>query len=372
MLITEMRIGFVQVELLANPLCAKPAPSIPFSFLLSGPQFRTQFSPQGEGVCVAPWESGYARSFWPYYAQGSRQNTQEIWRAMVPLEFPLSFSLKPSWPGAGFARAFLYPWGIGLIVDVSISGKMQFADAINKALEVRWSALSAVQTTGTTSNVPITKLLGMLFDTVRQAAFGAASKGMTKDVFTVVTPMNGEGDDLAQKIQQGDNVQKGLEALVRWERKWTNIQPPPLATNTLKTKGNASENHLLYYSDRGRAVWFPGYFSSSGDLDERLPLYHENLTMAALQTESLGLMARHVAQQLDNSKTANDWSVTYTVCAQRVAGLLGRLYGGATDIYRSRSVQNHIERSFKDDVNKLRENFGMDPLKDKTEEKSGA
>jgi hypothetical protein len=365
MLITAMRVSFVQFELLASPLRAKPAPSIPFPFLLNGPDFRTQFAWPAAGPCRPPWQKDYARSFWKYYAQFPRTSTQEIWRAMAPLEKPLSWSLKPSWEGDSLAKAFLYPWGIGILVDVSITGKMQFEDAINKAIEVRRSAVTSIQAATTSSSAPMTKLLGLLFDYVRAAAFGTIDRGVTGGLFTVATIVDGEGDDLRQAIQQGSNLHKGLEGLVSWNNKWEKIQPLPLAANTVKTKGSAPANHLLYGNSRGRAVWFPEYFSSAtgDDQDERLPLYHQNLTMAALHTEGLCLLARDVAQQFDNNRTANDWSFAYADCAQRVAGILGRLYGGTMDTYRSGSVQNHIQGSFKDDVNTMRTGLGMKELK---------
>jgi hypothetical protein len=366
MLITAMRASFVQFELLASPLYAKTAPSIPFSFLLNGPGFRTQFASPIKSTCRPPWDKDYARSFWKYYAQFPRSNTLEIWRAMVPLEYPLFWSLKPSWEGDSQAKAFLYPWGIGILVDVSITGKMQFDDAINKAVEVRRSALTTFQASTTSASAPINKLLGSLFDHVRAIAFGTTPKGVQGELFTVVTFVDGEGDDLGQAIQQSSTVHKGLEGLVGWNDKWNKSQPPPLAASTLKIRGSAPVNHLLYGSNRGRAVWFPEYFASgaSDDPDERLPLYHQNLSMAALHTESLCLMARDVANQFDNNRTPNDWSFAYADCAKRVAGILGRLYGGTTDTYRSRSVQNHIQKSFKDTVNAMRTGLGMSELKD--------
>ena len=367
-----MRASFVQFEVLAGPLTTQTPPSIPFPFLLNGPGFRTQFVSATKGPCRPPWEKDYARSFWQYYAQFPRLNTQEIWRAMVPLEYPLSWSLKPSWEGDSQAKAFLYPWGIGILVDVSITGKMQFDDAINKAVEVRRSALTTIQAATTSASASINKLLGSLFDHVRPIAFGATPKGVQGELFTVVTFVDGEGDDLAPAIQQSSNVHKGLEGLVGWNNKWNKSQPPPLAASTLKIKGSAPANHLLYGNTRGRAVWFPEYFAGgvSDDPDERLPLYHQNLTMAALHTESLCQMARDVANQFDNNRTTSDWSVAYAECATRVAGILGRLYGGTTDTYRSGSVQNHIQRSFKDTVNAMRTGLGMKELKDKEKDNS--
>jgi hypothetical protein len=360
-----MRASFVQFELIAGPLTAQTAPSIPFSFLLNGPDFRTQFASPIKSPCRPPWDKDYARSFWKYYAQFPRLNTQEIWRAMVPLEYSPFWSLKPSWEGDSQAKAFLYPWGIGLLVDVSITGKMQFDDAIDKAVEVRRLALTTIQATATNESASITKLLGSLFDHVRAIAFGTTPKGTQGDLFTVVTVVDGEGDDLGQAIQQSNNLHKGLEGLVGWNDKWKRSQPPPLAASTLKIKGSAPVNHLLYGNSRGRAVWFPEYFASGGasaDPDERLPLYHQNLTMAALHTESLCQMARDVANQFDNNRTVNDWSFAYADCAKRVAGILGRLYGGTTDTYRSGSVQSHIQKSFKDKVNAMRVGLDMKEL----------
>src|SRR5271165_2036357 len=110
MRIKEVRISFIQVEFLGALLCSRQAPSIPFSFLLSGPLFQGQYTKTlaNRGPVNAPWAwDGYAWFYWGYYL-GDNRSPKQQWRALVPLEYQLAASISPSWPGKAIARAYLY------------------------------------------------------------------------------------------------------------------------------------------------------------------------------------------------------------------------------------------------------------------------
>src|ERR1017187_118292 len=133
MRIKEVRISFIQVEFLGALLRSRQAPSIPFSFLLSGPLFQGQYTQAlaNRGPVNAPWAwEGYALVFWRYYL-GITRSPKQQWRTLVPLEYQLATSISPSWSGKAIARAYLYPWGIGSLVDVSLTGLWSFDDAVS-------------------------------------------------------------------------------------------------------------------------------------------------------------------------------------------------------------------------------------------------
>src|SRR5882724_1210645 len=198
MLIKQMQISFVAVECLADPLRAQLAPKIPFSFLLSGPLFRGKFSDtkSAGAPCCSPWANSYARYFWDYYIRKSGPSTQELWRAMVPLEYSLTLTPEPTWEGQCLVKALLYPWGIGVLVDASILRAMNLDDAVNAALNLRWAALLKVSLGGKSIEIPLAGFIGMVFDAVRVAAYGSTPKGSRGELFTVVTAVDGEGGDL--------------------------------------------------------------------------------------------------------------------------------------------------------------------------------
>jgi hypothetical protein len=66
-------------------------------------------------------------------------------------------------------------------------------------------------------------------------------------------------------------------------------------------------------------------------------------------------------QRLDG-QTLGDFAVTHANCMRLVAGILGRLYGGTLDTYRSHSVRDQIKRTYLDSVNAVRSAVGMPAL----------
>src|SRR5438128_7619443 len=121
--INEMRLSFIQIECLAQPLRSLPPPNIPFSFLLSGPLFENQFaqSLQNVGPCRAPWRGGYGKLFWARYIPKIPPTTKDLWHVLVPLHYELSFAATPKWPDSeACVRCYLYPWGIGVVVDITV------------------------------------------------------------------------------------------------------------------------------------------------------------------------------------------------------------------------------------------------------------
>src|SRR5450631_1396946 len=195
--ITETRISFVQVEFLGAVLRARNPTSIPFSFLLSGPLFQAQYQQAVgySGNVDIPWATnGYAGHFWRYYTQ-DREGPKQYWRALVPLEYKLSVKVCPSWSGDGIAKAYLYPWGIGVLLEVSLKGKWNDDDAVSKAQDIRWLATASLQpgnqSAGQPANQPggklLTDLMGALLESVRHDAYGVGTRpGTHSGLFTIV------------------------------------------------------------------------------------------------------------------------------------------------------------------------------------------
>jgi hypothetical protein len=154
----------------------------------------------------------------------------------------------------------------------------------------------------------------------------------------------------------------------RWMQWWAGTRsgktfsPVPLRI-TPSRSSSPPPGHILYGGRRGRVVWFPGNFIGVAAYEHTLACYHQNLTMASLQTESLCRMAKDAADLVINNQPLSNCSVAYRTCAQLSAGILGRLYGGTFDTYRSNSVRDQIQRMYQNDVTALRTEFRMGPLK---------
>jgi hypothetical protein len=110
---------------------------------------------------------------------------------------------------------------------------------------------------------------------------------------------------------------------------------------------------LVYGTNRGRAVWFPDLLADS--VRPTLACYHRNLALASMQVESLCGFAHGIASQVNENNALN---FAEEECARNAAGLLGRLYGGKSSIYRSWSVRAQIDQNnFVSDIDTVRALF---------------
>jgi len=362
MQLKEIRLSLIQIELLGDFLLTRQPPSIPFSFLLKGPLFQGQYEQASSDRVRVPWGwEGYATVFWRYY-RPKAQGLKETWRALVPLEYAIEAHIEALWQGYCKVRAYLYPWGIGALLDISLAGAWEPDEAVDKALELRSSGKAKVQLNGQEKERLLNDILSAALDEVRNEAYGEkVTRGQRSAPFTISTPYEGEGLSASTAVASGDEYHKRLEGLTGWNSQWRYLNLKPLAGNNIDIKSQAPSAHILYGSRRGRTIWFPGYFRSASH-DDRLRIYHENLTMATLQTESLCQLATHTSNLLMNNYPSGQWSISYDASARNSAGLLGRLYGGTLDTYRSKSLQHQIQTSYVDAVNTLRSHFNMPKL----------
>ena len=365
--IKGMKLGFIQVELLAEPLRSWPPPSIPMPFLLSGPLFELQMKQALKGVkpYSLPWGKHHGKFFWLAYLNNNSPSTKDFWHFMVPLSYEYDLPVRALWPnGSVKVRAFLYPWGIGLVVDCGFTGSLGRNGAIALAHSIRRSPVFRMTPPQGEQTVPLESLIKFNLDQIRAAAYGAAAKkGGTESLFSVVTVIDAEGGDEIQPVPEGKKLHHFLEGLVGWDAKWDTLVLDPLNKSTVKIK-KSPPGHLLYAGRRGRAVWFPGNFrSTAGAKPTTLVCYHQNLTMASLQTESLSRLAKDGSTLLDAGRALSGFSFAYGDCSRLVAGILGRLYGGK-DVYRCGSLQRQIQDFCQDELIKVRNSFSppMSPL----------
>ena len=365
--IKGMKLSFVQVELLAEPLRSWQPSAIPMSFLLSGPLFELQTKQALKGVkpYSVPWGKHHGKFFWLAYLNTNSPSTKDFWHFMVPLGYEYDLPVSGLWPnGAVKLRAFLYPWGIGLVVDCGVTCSLRRDDAVALAQNIRRSPLFRMTPPKGAQTVPLESLINFSLDQIRAAAYGAtAKKGGTDRLFSVVTVIDADGGDETQPVPEGKKLHHFLEGLVGWEAKWDTVVLDPLKDSTVKIK-KSPPGHVLYAGRRGRAVWFPGNFrSTAGAKPTTLVCYHQNLTMASLQTESLGRLVKDGSALLDGGRALNGFSFAYGDCCRLVAGILGRLYGGK-DIYRSNSLRRQIQDYCQDELINVRKSFSppMSPL----------
>jgi hypothetical protein len=89
-----------------------------------------------------------------------------------------------------------------------------------------------------------------------------------------------------------------------------------------------------------------------------LTCYHHNISLGALQTETLLEFVRVL------DAMGGDPPLLLKPTLRRAAGLLGRLYGGADDMYQSASISRQIADSgLIPRIDMLRAQHGMPSLK---------
>jgi len=358
MQIKESRISFVQVERLADPLRSLQAPHIPFPYLLSGPLFEQEYA-----FSNAPMKKEkYGQLFWRYYVPKREPTTKDLWRALVPLRHDVNLSVNTFVPQVQrvLILSFLYPWGLTAVVDISTSGLLSLDQTIALAHEIRDSK-NFHTAGGSGSPLNLNGLIDLALRQIHTEAYGPqVPTGDTGEIFSVFSVLDADGVDPTQPVPDGSDVHRALEAVAGWNPLWKSIKLDPLASTTIGTR-KSPPGHILYGSRRGRAVWFPGCFRGVGQADT-LRCFHQNLTVASLQTESLCRIVEDAANALASGQSLVNFSATYRSCVQLAAGVLGRLYGGTFDTYRSQSVRDQIQRMYKTPVSSIRSQFGMAPL----------
>jgi len=362
MKINGLKLSFISMEIFTQPLRSLQPPAIPFSFLLSGPLLEGKLAEalNGQGPFDRPLRGKYGKLFWSRYLAKRPATTKDLWRALIPLSWRLDSAVAANEPiVASELRVYLYPWGIGAIIDMEIGGALELGEAASLAQAVRYTEKFDLTTKGSQQEVSLKGLMDFCLGVVRGQAYGPNyPQGEQTEMFTVATVLDADGTDPTQPVVQGSDLHRTLEAMCGWNTLWKSLKLNPLTSSSIEIR-QSPPGHLLYGGRRGRVVWFPGSFQSVGPNQHTLSCYHRNLSVAALQVESLCRICKDAADAIEASQPFANFSTTYRACAQFAAGTLGRLYGGTFDTYRSHSISQQIANMYKDPVNATRKQFGM-------------
>jgi hypothetical protein len=379
MVIKELRLAIVQVESITDPLVALRAPEIPYPILLSDALFEAELGKALAGGSelglTLPWAQRVGKRFWFYYLNKTplkSRKANQLWRNLVPLRRSLeSVAVSgKSIPGTVETYAHLYPWGIGLIADVHLTGSWSLDEAVNLALKVRREKTFEWTADGMTTPTSAEGLLARALAEHRSAAYGIVAEGQRSDVFSIVTVIDASDVDATTAVKDKGDVHRALDGWTGWSPLWKST--PLRALQELKIEISTTESlegHMLYGGRRGRVVWFPAKFRSVNTTrPDALVHYHQNLFVSTLQTESLCRLSQDAADRLTSGETLSSFSGTYRSCVTLAAGILGRLWGRPDfyGSYRSDSVRDQIKRTYFDAVNTVRTkvpDVPMDPLK---------
>ena len=390
--VKELRISLVWMETTPSLVRAAPPPDAPLRALGRAGTYQQAFdaSRTREGRLEPPWPKRKEGKrgehyFWYHYLEKNAPDqvkAARLWGNLVPLRSRVGASVSEVVvpPGSGRttraapARAvvrlrgegFHYPHGVGLIVTMTIKGDLALRDAVGTAVRARTRPLYEVDwNDGTIGQLTLDAFAEHALERLRADTFGPAAPAGARHStpISIATLISGSGPMATERVIDQGDVHRVLEALCGWSESWRHDQLPPLTGRELRRKKHAPPGHLLYGSARARAIWYPEWFTSTDTL-HKLGCYHRNLTLLALQTESL----LELVQLALREREKGNRSATLDELIRGVVGLLGRLYGrggnGWVDsTYQSWSARKQIDSSsILDEIDKFRAINGMQPL----------
>lgn len=322
-----------------------------------------------------PWPYPVGQHFWDAYLHDKQPGDAAgklCFEKLVPLRLPKLFKKieteLPNAPAATVARVgiegFYYPHGTGLLVTTALEGAFDAAMAGGLALRLRYEKVyrPTMSPAGPAASLNLEQLATYALNRLRELGFGSGVSGKRSDLFSIATIVRGDNVDPTQPLAPDGQTHRLLNGLAAWIHPWQQLQAPALQAGEsqlyVKT-ATAWPGNVLFAAKRGRAVWFPGLFLPAPSPLHKLACYHRNLGLASLQADSLLMLAAAVEDAFAQPALVPN---AIQELGRLAGGLLARLHSG-TKTYRSDSLRAQIAQSEQlQDVNTLRQRFGMDPI----------
>jgi hypothetical protein len=354
--LTDIRVALIYVETILDVLTGelmKPGCQYlgdPFSYAAKFDQTNHARSADVE----PPWRHKGGRSFWSYYFSEMELDTVDghlAWRSVTP--FRHRFPLQVEQPDRArlAPEAFVYPHGTAVIFNLTLTGSYSLDQAATELIALRLDKQFQIKGQ---SPIVMDALAGEALTNLRRACFGENLKRASRPQgppFSVLSVARGSGVNPSVPPKQGGEEQLFLDAVTTWSRTWKNAAMPSLDKATIPIRMSGTPpSHLLYAHDHSRAIWFPASFSDSWPTTHTVNCFHRNLVLASLQVESLANFAVATAGLLGGQLTNPHYDA-----ARRSTDVLGRFYGAARSIYRSRSPQAQMDQGgYVSDINAVR------------------
>ncbi len=341
--ISELRLSFVWVESFLALLSSRKS-SAPMAFMAQKEKYKAKFqqAQAGTGDLEPPWVPSRGRHynhFWYHYLKNTMPEMvdgERAWKKLVPLRPYLQAKLKAPWlPGRIGLAGFYYPHAVTVETRVVIQADLSLAELVDKVNDVRAKRYVETQPNGSQREYLLSELAAEALDAMREHMLGAGAPPgeRASEPFVVATVIRGSGVDARLPNEPNGEAHRALEVFSSWQEKTPNFVANDLQKSTLKA-GNPAAGHVAYKLKRGRATWFPDWFTRSEKL-YKMSCYHNNLTIASLHTESLLALIRRVKSYLERGALMPLALEELVFFAARELGLL---YHGVDDTYRSCSV----------------------------------
>jgi hypothetical protein len=344
----NFRLSFIWVETIPAIFAQKLGADAAYAFLGRPGGYAEKFNTLQGGGAVADlqlaWPRPQGHHFWKHYFAGRHSGSVsgvDAWKKHVPLRgtTPINIVLDVAEPKATF-EIFYMPQGIGLVANVyyrSDGGSKLLDDIVKLALGVRYRYRFRRSGEPPRNGRSLESMANHVLADARAHAFGKADAFAGSNLpFTVATFVQGETDHPDDEVPQGGPVHRALEALTGWNEKYAtmNLEKALLASARLAIHTRA-ESDLVYARKSGRAIWLPREFADAS-AHPRLSCYHRNLTLASLQTMSLGEFVGLTARQLQRGEKVSQMLLAR---AKSAAGVLSVLASGERQAtYRTMSI----------------------------------
>lgn len=326
-----------------------------------------------------PWappdESGWV--FWSYYlAKRYGDDLPKVegpnaWKHLVPLRARCLGAIRPKRAQSQAPRISLQGWGFPHAAAVMVTFLFdrttpiqQFVDQVC-ALEHQPYSFTAYHRPTTTEqtrmvrearadHVPVeapslSHAARLVLNELRSRVGVAPERRLLRpqEPLVIVTVLDAKGLGTESLDGQPD-LHQALIGLAERSRSWreriscnlgTVVNPEIMATT------RPTQNDLLLLTRRSRVVWLPSLFGPDESLQPQhfLGTYHHNVSLAAMQTESLLALARYFVE-VHQEHRCESLSEAENQLAHSAGGVLARLYG-ASKTYHSTSVYHQIHEA---------------------------
>lgn len=377
--IKRLRLSFIWTETFTDIFTIEQS-SAPLAFVGKSDLYKQNF-PNG-----LPWLLGKNRHyFWGHYLKDHNrppvllQNIKpdRAWKQLVPFRNEQNLPSVSTPQCRIVVEAFYYPFGLTLVIHAVYSGSFTAQQVIETAFRIRQDNIFSIQFNNNCNQeaqniyqqyqgqtLSLDEVAELCLNTIQKVNLGLADfpeNGIRSfDPFTVFTPVQGDGINPAQSIQNSE-IHQMLEAVTTWMEP-SSEQLPDLNDTSFQFPviHPSQQGSLIYHQKRGRAVWFPIPLTAHGKRKRHtLSCYHRNLVLTSLQVESLSHLMILAAEDEELRNQGFLTPPIYEFCARRAAGILGQLYG-SVQTYTSPSAKIQIdENDWKDSINTVRLKLGV-------------
>lgn len=366
--ITDLRLSFAWTATFLDILL-DPQPQSKLVFLGRRFPYEKEFTaatppavgPQG---LERPWRVPPGQPFWSHYLDARQLPAVKpamAWRALVPFRKQLPLRGRASWWEFRMVfHGFFYPHGIALVIDVSSRAGLGLEETVGRAMELRTGRELDVQIPEGVKKGSLAEIANDVLGQLGTLFLGRAPQfeQVSEEPFTVFTPVEASDGDADLRPFDDLELHKALEGVTSWNVHWKNTNPTPQKQAALPIPP-APDNHVLYGTRRGRAVWFPHDFAPTKNKVRNLSVFHRDLVLTSMQVDSLSGLLKATSEYQSRGEKLQ---IVHRDCARVAAGLVGRLYGQVAPFESSSPRYQMNQNGYVDVANRLRASFNMSEL----------